>query len=313
MLNVAVVYIFFNRPEAVRKTFPLIRAQQPSKLYLIADGPRASRPTDEARCRETREVVESLLDWKCEVTRDYSPVNLGCGRRLSSGLTRAFAELGEAIILEDDVLPHPDFFSFCEAHLERHRDNPQIHAISGFNPLGRYAPSAGPAVPTTFNCIWGWASWQRAWKDYQFDIAEWKEPSVKERIRAYVRSPLNFQHFASSFDKLFSDEVDTWDFQWTFTMLKHRRIALVSSVNFIENLGFDTNATHTHAPEPYIEGLHTYPAVATSRARPVFTADPIHDKLYGEVILTPSKRKIFLARLIARSAFLQRLLRSKLS
>lgn len=120
------------------------------KIYLIADGPRTHRPDDATKCRETREVVERMIDWDCEVTRDYSKVNLGCGRRLSSRFTRVFELLGEAIVVEDDVLPHPDFFKFCAHQFAKHRDDPRVHAVSGFNAIGRYAPARTAEMPTLF-------------------------------------------------------------------------------------------------------------------------------------------------------------------
>jgi hypothetical protein len=307
-----IVYILFNRPDMVRQTFPAIRAQRPKRLYLIADGPRANRPQDAERCRETRALVESMLDWECEVTRDYSDVNLGCGKRLSSGLTRAFAELGEAIVLEDDILPHPDFFAYCTSQLEQHRHNEKVYSISGFNPLGRYRPEQGPAVPTVFNSIWGWASWQRAWKDYRFELHDWGEPEVRRSIQEHVKDPLVFNYQAQNFDKLTQRSVDTWDFQWTYTLLKRQRLSLVSAVNLIENIGFTPDATHTHAPEPYLAELPSYSTVPTKRARDCSAPDRLHDKLYATVILTPSMKKIRMARRIADSAFLQTVLRWKL-
>lgn len=313
MLSAPIVYILFNRPEMVARTFPMIRAQRPKRLYLIADGPRANRPQDTDRCRETRERVESMLDWPCEVTRDYSDVNLGCGRRLSTGLTRAFSELGEAIVLEDDILPHPDFFRYCSQQLEQHRHNEKIYSISGFNPLGRYRPHQGPAVPTVFNSIWGWASWARAWKDYRFELADWGDRAVRQAMRDHVQDSLVFNYQAQNFDKLAARTVDTWDFQWTYTLLKLQKLSLVSAVNLVENIGFTPDATHTHAPEPYLSELPAYPMVPTARARPCEAPDRLHDKLYATVILTGSLRKIRLARTIADSGLLQTLLRWKLT
>jgi hypothetical protein len=303
-----IIFVFFNRPEVTRRTFAAIRALQPRRLYLIADGPRASRPTDAARCAETRAVVEGMIDWKCEVTRDYAETNLGCGRRLSSGLTSAFATLGEAIVLEDDIFPHPDFFPFCASMLARHRDDPHVHSISGFNPLGKYAPSRGQAVPTLFNWIWGWASWQRSWKDYRYDIApSWTEPATRQAIRSYVNNDLNFDWHARNFDTLVKDHVDTWDFQWSFTLLAQQRVTLSSSVNLIENLGFDAHATHTTKQELYLENLPTYPIVNTPTERLTASPDPLHDKLFGEVLVSGSRLRIALARLLARSPALARL------
>ncbi|MDD5200105.1 MAG: hypothetical protein PHC88_09915 [Terrimicrobiaceae bacterium] len=301
MFATPVIYIFFNRPNVTRRTFAAIRRVRPSRLYLIADGPRPGKSDDAARCRETREIVERMLDWPCEVTRDYSDTNLGCGLRLASGLTSAFALLGEAIVLEDDILPHSDFFPFCASMLAHHRDDPRIHAISGFNPLSRYAPARGPATPSTFAWIWGWASWQRAWKDYRFDLtADWSLPEVRQGIREHVANDLNFQWHARNFDNLIRENVDTWDFQWSFAQLAQRRVTLTSSVNLIENLGFDSDATHTAVPVPYLRGLRAQPVVSTHRERPAAPSDKLHDKLYGQILHSDSPLRIAFLRLLAQ-------------
>ncbi|WP_438481988.1 glycosyltransferase family 2 protein [Oleiharenicola lentus] len=297
-----VIYIFFNRPEVTQRTFRALRRQRPARLHLIADGPRAAKPDDIALCQETRWLVENMIDWPCEVTRDYADINLGCGRRISTGLTTAFAMLGEAIVLEDDILPHPDFFPFCDAMLATYRHDPDVHAISGFQPLGRYAPSRGPVVPSTFNWIWGWASWQRAWKDYRFDFKKaWESPIVRDGVRDYVNDALNFQWHRANFDQHVRGSVDTWDFQWSFALFSQRRVTLVSSVNLIQNLGFDSAATHTTAPEPYLQTLQVYPLVPAGRRRSTAKPDRLHDKLFGKIIHSHSPRRISLLRAFANT------------
>jgi hypothetical protein len=296
-----VIYIFFNRPEVTRRTFAALREQHPARLYLIADGPRPNNPSDAIRCAETRALVEAMLDWDCEITRDYSAINLGCGRRIATGLTAAFALLGEAIVLEDDILPHPDFFNFCDDQLAAHRDDPHIHAICGFQPLGRYAPASGPVVPSTFNGIWGWASWQRAWAGYRFDIADtWKNAAIREGVRDYLHNDLNFLTHSRNFDELTENKVDTWDFQWSFALLACRRVMLFATVNLIENLGFGADATHTVHIEPYLAQLATAAVVPTSRRRDTTAPDCVHDKLFGEIIHTRSPFRLGLIRLLAR-------------
>jgi hypothetical protein len=296
-----VIYIFFNRPEITRRTFGALRLLRPPRLHLIADGPRSARLDETVRCRETREIVESLLDWECEVTRDYAETNLGCGRRLSTGLTAAFALLGEAIVLEDDILPHPDFFHFCDTMLATHRDDSHVHAISGFQPLGRYAPAQGPVVPSAFNWIWGWASWQRSWKDYRFNVTEaWKNTEMRQGIRNYIGNDLNFHGHMHNFDELAKGRVDTWDFQWSFALLAQRRVTLVSAVNLIQNLGFNSGATHTTNEELYLRNLRVYPTVPTTLRRDTSQPDRIHDKLFGEIIHGRSRGQIARLRLLAR-------------
>src|SRR3546814_14609439 len=80
-------------------------------LCLVADGARPDRPGEAELCAEVRQLAEAV-DWPCEVRTDFSPVNLGCGKRISSGLNWVFEQVEEAIILEDDTRPEPCFFRF---------------------------------------------------------------------------------------------------------------------------------------------------------------------------------------------------------
>lgn len=293
-----VIYIFFNRPALTRRTFTALREQRPDRLYLIADGPRADRPGDAMLCRETRGIVEALIDWPCEVTRDYSEINLGCGRRIATGLTTAFALLGEAIVLEDDILPHPYFFPFCTAMLAAYRDDSRVHAISGFQPLGRYA-ARGPVVPSTFNWIWGWASWQRSWRDYRFDLtALWGDEDTSRSLRDYLGDDLAYHWHSTNFSELTSG-VDTWDFQWNFTLLARRRFCLVSTVNLVRNLGFSSEATHTVHEPRFNKSLKIHSAATSAPTMQSGEPDRFHDRLTARIILSDSAARITALRLLA--------------
>jgi hypothetical protein len=303
-----VIYIFFNRPDVMARSLAAIRAARPSRLHLIADGPRTNKPGEAERCAEARALVEKTIDWPCEVTRDFSPTNLGCGRRLSSGLTTAFELLVEAVVIEDDIVPHPDFFAFCAVHLERHRDDAHVHTLCGFNPLNKYQPRRGPAVASLHNSIWGWASWQRSWKDYRFDMAEWNDPAVKQTVRATINDDLLFGFYRQGFDDTASGQLDSWDFQWSYAMMKHRRVALTSTVNFIENIGFHGAATHTHHEPGWFRGLRTGPAVSAPQQHSLTTPDRRHDHLHNLVTMGTSGTRIAVTRFAAGSTTLTRLL-----
>src|SRR5262249_2982569 len=127
-----IAYIVFNRPHHTQRTFSTIRAQRPEKLFVIADGPRVENTADAERCRKVRAIIDQV-DWPCEVYRDYAEMNLGLKRRVSSGLDWVFGHVDRAIVLEDDCLPHPDFFVFCENLLQRYLDDDRIWALTGNN------------------------------------------------------------------------------------------------------------------------------------------------------------------------------------
>jgi hypothetical protein len=299
-LNTPVVYVFFNRPDVVKQSFSAIREQRPRQLYLIADGPRRHKPDDAERCRATRALVESMLDWECEVIRDYSSVNLGAGKRISSGLASALERLGEAIVIEDDILATPEFFAFCAEMLERYRDDPTVQGISGYNPIGQYLPGERRAVPALTHLTWGWATWNRAWKAYRGNLEGWDDPAVQQQIRDYVSDPLYFDELVRAFGVVQKREVDAWDYQWIFTMLYERRHAIVSSVNLIENLGFREDATHTFEKPAFADRLETY-SLPLSPLPPLGERpDPLFDQLHWRIYLGHSKIKIFFLRLLAR-------------
>jgi hypothetical protein len=126
---------------------------------------------------------------------------------------------------------------------------------------------------------------------------------MREAIREYVGSDLVYQWFAHHFTTLTTEKIDTWDFQWMYTMLAHRRVAVTSSVNFVNSLGFDQEATHTTFREPYADGLKTYDAVGaeTVGARQAWAShDRLHDRIYGEIVMTKSRLKIEALRAASR-------------
>ena len=107
-LETPITFIIFKRPDTTEKVFETIRQVKPKKLLVIADGPRKDREGEAEKCATTREIIEKV-DWDCEVIKNYSEINLGCAKRVSSGLDWAFNNVEETIILEDDCIPHPTF------------------------------------------------------------------------------------------------------------------------------------------------------------------------------------------------------------
>ena len=153
-----VAFLVFNRPETTRRVFAEIAKARPRKLLLVADGPRRQLPDEHARCREVRQIV-SGVDWDCEILTNYSEDNLGCVVRVSTGIDWVFTQVEDAIILEDDCLPHPTFFRFCDEMLEMYRVDDRIMTISGDNfQFGRRRWNYSYYF-SRYPHIWGWATW----------------------------------------------------------------------------------------------------------------------------------------------------------
>lgn len=226
----------------------MIRRQRPSRLYVAADGPRdsASYPKDSSRCEECRRLAETV-DWPCEVFTRFSEVNQGCGRGVSNAISWFFENETSGIILEDDCFPADDFFPYCGELLERYQDNPEIMTICGNN-FG--APQSAAACAGTsygfgrYSQVWGWASWARAWKSFQFEVGPVVEDFHHFKIRGVSRLQQRI-HQAHVRSTVGPGGLDAWGYQWQFAVLKNKGLVICPSANLISNLGFGEDATHT--------------------------------------------------------------------
>jgi GT2 family glycosyltransferase len=153
--DVPVVLMTFNRPEHARAVFDRIAAIRPKRFFIIADGPRPNRRDDVSKCREARAVVD-LVNSPCDLHTNFSDMNLGYARRISSGLDWVFDRVDRAILLEDDCVPDPSFFAFCGELLERYEDDHRVRTISGTNFLFGKARTDWSYHFSSYRSIWGW-------------------------------------------------------------------------------------------------------------------------------------------------------------
>lgn len=243
-----VAVFVFNRPEHASRLMACIAAYSPEHLLVIADGARETHPTEAQLCRETKARVLSAVTWPCQIQTCFSESNMGCGLRLSSGLDWVFSQVEEAIVLEDDCLPNPSFFTYCEMLLERYREVPRIMHIGGYRVPFRAASFEAEGVDYTFSSVvhvWGWATWRRAWQHYDFHLQQWPEARAKG-----LPGPLkdNRAYWTKALDRLYHQKPHTWDHQWSFACWLHGGLAIVPSVNLVQNIGFDQG---THGARPW--------------------------------------------------------------
>lgn len=252
-----VALIIFNRPDSTKRVFEAIRRIKPPKLFVIADGPRADRPDDKEKCAETRLIIDSI-DWDCEVFKNYSDINLGCGVRPATGITWVFEQVEEAIILEDDCLPHPSFFDFCQELLEKYRYDERIMHISGDNfQFGRRQEKYSYYF-SRYNHIWGWATWRRSWANYDYDMKLWPEIKKTGFLENIFEKKSYSLFWQTTFDNAYKDfNKNYWDYQWTFACWIQNGLSIIPNVNLVSNIGFNSAATHTKDNESQFANIPT--------------------------------------------------------
>ncbi|MEH2255378.1 glycosyltransferase family 2 protein [Nostoc sp.] len=243
-MQTPVTFIIFKRPQTTEKVFEAIRKAKPIKLFVIADGPRTEREDEAEKCEATRAIIERV-DWDCEVIKDYSDINLGCAKRVSSGLDWVFNNVEETIILEDDCIPHSTFFRFSQELLEKYRNDTRIATISAQNlQLGQKRTNYSYYF-SRYNHCWGWASWRRAWQHYDLTIKLWKEVQAENLLHDILIDQKAVNFWQRIFQSVYDNPTGiTWDYQWTFASWMQGSLSIIPNVNLISNVGVGADATH---------------------------------------------------------------------
>lgn len=246
--SLAVLFLVFNRPESTAKVFEAIRSARPARLYLASDGAREGRSDEAETVKKVRSMV-CQIDWPCEVKTLFRDKNIGCKLAVSRAITWFFEYEMEGIILEDDCLPGSDFFRYCEELLEKYRHDERVGLICGtnlynLNSVFRNDESEKSYYFGRTASIWGWATWKRVWDEYDVDMSDWSELKKSKSFR-YNFSSRKWNYLCKTFDTANLNKIDTWDYQFGYLLLKSGRLSATPNVNLIENIGFNSNATHT--------------------------------------------------------------------
>lgn len=255
-MEIAVLFLIFNRPETTRRVFEAIRAAAPTRLYVAADGPRTGRPDDAPRCQAAREVA-TTVDWPCTVSTLFREENLGCRVAVSTALEWFFEHEPQGIVLEDDCLPAPDWFRFAGEMLARFRDDERIMCISANHFHGNAHSPEWSYFFSRYNHCNGWASWQRAWQHYDYDMAAWPALRDTDWLRSIgMGSKLFSRYWKDIFDMAYEGKrVDSWAYRWTFSCWVRGGLTVLPARNLVTNLGFGIDSTHTSDADSWLGSL----------------------------------------------------------
>lgn len=292
----AVLFLVFNRPGITRQVFEAIRAAQPPRLYVAADGPRSDHEGEREHCAEVRRIA-SRADWPCAVKTLFRDENLGCKLAVSEAINWFFDNEEEGIIIEDDVLPLPSFFPYCDELLEKYREDERVTMVSGCNFISnKFSPTESYLFTHNMH-IWSWASWRRAWRHYDVAMSSW--PQWRDHgglSRKFPNDRLISSYWRDIYDSVQRGKIDTWDYQWHYACWRFGGLCVLPSHNLTRNLGFGPEATHTSAAITHNLILPTpretaFPLVHPKIVEPNETADILISKnIYSISVQTATRR-----------------------
>ena len=245
--NTPILLITWKRHKKLSKVIDSLRKIKAQKIYVACDGANKNNIEEELQVFETRKVIENEINWEYKYLKKlFSNNNYGCMNGVSKAINWFFKNEKEGIILEEDCLPHPDFFQFAEELLEKYRFDKRIWSISGTNFqkgkwVGKYS-----YYFSLYPQIWGWATWRRCWKEYDVNMKSWPEFRNSKILNSIFENNHTVNFWEKRFDKMYHfKEPDTWDFQWLYCVLRNSGLNIIPNMNMVENIGFGPDATHT--------------------------------------------------------------------
>ena len=233
-----VLLIGFNRPEFFHRQIENLRSVRPQRLFVNVDGPRKGNPQDSTLRSEVIACLDEI-DWPCTIEMRLLEDNQGLNAGVTGAISWLFEHVDRGVIIEDDCIARPEFFGFAGELLDRYASESKVKHISGVSMVS--SPDAATSyVFTSVGHIWGWATWRRAWTEMDPSMVAW--PQSRDAVR---RSGPVGRALARKFDSCATGRKVRWARWWYLANVVHEGVAIVPSVNLVENIGIGPSATNT--------------------------------------------------------------------
>ncbi|MEM6766871.1 MAG: glycosyltransferase [Bacteroidota bacterium] len=310
--NTAVLLLGFNRPESMQRVLERVRRATPSRVYFAVDGPRAHKE-GETEIVKAVQALAADIAWNCQVFTLFREQNLGCAQAVSSAISWFFSQEEYGIILEDDCVPDPSFFQFCEEILLRYKDDDRVMHVSGSNfhkgwqnvPTESYYFSSVPL-------IWGWASWRRSWEMFDFELKSLPELKKSGFLNQFLfnRKTVNTKVMKDLDDISSGTQNTIWGYQWLLSNYLNSGLSVVPNKNLIKNIGFEGSTTHDMDTrlDCEVESM-SFPLVHPKYVK----IDSVSDERYYEMYFksSPARRVRNLLELFFPKSFVKRFVQAR--
>ena len=290
MLNTPILLITFNRPNHTRKVLERIVEAKPKDLYVFRDHWRENCPSEQEKCEEVRALIEEIGLRNKDITLHtlYPDHNLGCGPGPMTALNWFFSENEMGIILEDDAVPHPDFFGYCEQLLEKYKDDESVRAIGSMHLDDRTYGDGSYYFSMMNRTFCAWATWARAWKDFDLYHRNVTRKQFDRVLKDYGCALRMREYWCDRLAEVQKDAYhnSSWDQQFWMSIWLHHGKGIMPNVNLSTNIGFDATATHGSDPNSAGANRETFPILPLKHP----TDTSIHhdaDQRFQEIYFEP--------------------------
>jgi len=240
--RLAPICIFaYNRPHHLNNLLTSLsrcHLAEYSKIFIFIDGPK--NQTDIFLCDETKKI--SNKDWPFENVSVYTKsTNLGLADSIISGVTQILEKSPSIIVLEDDLIVHPDLLLFLNAGLQIYENTAEVASIHGYNYPIKLEENQPFFLPGA-DC-WGWATWADRWADIEWN-SELLFNELKKRSLTKSFDLNNSFQFTKMLQRQSNGEVDSWAIRWHAHNFLSGKITLYPPTTLVLNKGNDSFGTH---------------------------------------------------------------------
>ncbi|KRC60463.1 hypothetical protein ASE14_05435 [Agromyces sp. Root81] len=229
-----------------------LRELAPPIIMVSVDGPKPERAGDAQKVEAVHEAFAGI-DWTDDVSVRRRPTNLGLRKAVVDAVSWAIAEHGQVIVIEEDVLPGPDFLPYMEAMLERHRDDTRIAHVSGYNvvPVSKLSKGDSGSRLTIYPESVAWGTWERAWRNFDVDLG-WARRATLSELHSIVGSRWAAVKWRQNFADAAAERISTWAYRWIASMWSTGSLVVSPNRNLVSYVGAD-EGTHTVTALPWQE------------------------------------------------------------
>ena len=257
MQNFAPIALFvYNRPEHTRRTIKFLKQNllaEESRLFIFSDAPKDE--SNQMLVEEVREIIRSVDGFK-EVEIIERKSNLGLADSIIDGVSRLVKEYGKVIVFEDDLISSTYTLQYFNDALERYQNEEKVMHIGAY----MYALK-DESLPETFfyraATSWGWATWDRAWKNFEPDIDKLMGQFDREKKHQFsIEGTMNFWKQIEEFK---SGKNNSWAIRWYASIFLKGGLTLNPSQSLINNIGHDGTGIHSGLNDIYNVIINPHP------------------------------------------------------
>ncbi len=239
-LNIATILFTYNRPEHTKKTLNALSANTilPSKLYIFQDGKKPN--TDLDKWNEVNECINSV-NW-CNKEIIVSSKNKGLADSIVDGINYVFERHEAVIVLEDDIVTHPQFMEYMISSLNKYYEDKRVYNINADADNVEVSPNGTDAYFTGRSSSWGWGTWKDRWQYFDRDYR------IVAKLKQDEKLNEQFHLWASDVESYLIGNVtgqcNSWASFWVLNIIRGGGYCLTPYRGFVDNIGFDGTGVH---------------------------------------------------------------------